>query len=300
MLETGRADASALLLCFFGAVALAAATTAAVSGFGLSGPPEKFARKALIPAFLLLYVFADRKGRPKLLDATALRPRAGDRRLALIGFATGAAALAAFLGASLAAGFWVVRDPIDPWTMILGKGVYYVFAGLVLATWEEGLFRGLLFGDVERAAGTRAAIVATTLVFAISHLLGPPAGTTLDWSAPWIGPKAAWANVAGLSRAIDAWPHLLGLAIVGFVLARLRARVGSAWLCVGVHAGWFYVMQMDGRFFRFAVPDGSPRRLWSGSPEYCDGAAGWIALLFTYLVAAKLVPAAKPASESHP
>jgi uncharacterized protein len=286
-------------LAFTLAAAGAALATTAAAWISPRQSPEKFARLAHIVLFVTLFLITRRRTDESWMRAAALdRPRLHARKVAA-GFVAGAASLALLLLAEVAAGWWKPRAEPDPALTALLRAAWYVPAGLFLATWEEGLFRGVLYGDVARVAGVRAAVVVTSLLFGISHLLGPARGVRLAWSDSWIGPRATWANVAGLVTRLDGeWPLFVGLTLVGVVLALLRARAGTAWLGVGVHAGWYFVQQMDGRFLSFALAAGDPVRIWSGGPDYADGVLGWCALLLTFVVAQRLIR--KPASSSAP
>jgi uncharacterized protein len=284
---------------FFVAAVVAAVVTSAAS---LAPPPQtpiKFARLIHIAAFVGLFLWWRPRDERRLAVAAALEnPR---RHIAVIaaGYGAGVASLALLLAAETAAGWWAPRDTPDPWSAVLLKAAWYVPAGLFLAVWEEGLFRGLLYGDVERRSGRRAAVLLTSLIFGWSHLLGAKSGVKVAWDEPSVGMHAAWANVSGLVTRLDReWPLLVGNALVGLVLALLRARTGNAWLGVGVHAGWFFVLQMDGRFLSFRLERDDPVRLWSGGPDYADGVLGWAALLLTYLFAVRLVPKPAPPSET--
>lgn len=286
---------------FAAALIISSVTTYALSripGWVPPKTPEKTARLALIPAFIVVYWRLGRRDRPPFLVAAALDRFRERRGQVVAGFLAGAASLVAFLGASYALGWWVPRPDPESAFDIVKRALFYPFAGLFLALWEEGLFRGLVTGDMQRAAGRRAALAFGCAAFAVSHFLAPKSGPGLSWTDPWIGPRAAASNLEGLLEVHARWPFFVGLFMVAWVLTQLRLRTGSAWLCVGVHAGWYYVMQMDGRFLKFAVPHEEPplhwagTRLWSGSPEYADGVAGWAALLLTYFVALRLVPRA--------
>jgi membrane protease YdiL (CAAX protease family) len=294
--EVGRLRRTRLALRLLAAMAIAitfsAVATYLISAHPPGKSPEKIARLFFIAGFLFAYGILGRSDRPKLAQAAALTDLRSGRPLVARGFAAGAGSLAVFLAVSVALGWWAPLEHPDPWLKVLGRAAFYLPAGLFLALWEEGLFRGVVFGDVARAAGPRAALWVSTLLFGWSHLLGPLPGTSVAWDAPNVGTAAITANFVGIAKVTDEWPKLLGLLLVGYVLARLRMRTGSAWLGVGVHAGWYYVQQMDGRFLRFAVPEHDPLRMWSGSPEYADGVAGFTALWLTYLVARRFVPAA--------
>lgn len=85
--------------------------------------------------------------------------------------------------------------------------------GLMLgaATFEELMFRGVLFRIVEQRAGTTIALVVSSLLFGALHLIN--ADATL------------WGAVA---IAVEA----------GLMLGAAYAVTGSLWLPIGIHLGW--------------------------------------------------------------
>ncbi len=272
------------------AVSISSALTYAISLHPPDKRPEKVARLVFIAGFLASYLILWRKSRPALSVAAALPNGRRQFRTIASGFAAGAGTLAAFLCVSVLVGWWRPLPEAESWLKILGRAAFYLPAGLFLAIWEEGLFRGVIFGDIERSSGPRTALVVSCLLFSWSHLLGPLPGTAVEWTSSNVGIEAVTANFVGIAKVTTEWPKLLGLTLVAYVLTRLRMRTGTAWLGVGVHAGWYYVQQMDGRFLRFAVKEGDPVRYLSGTQEYADGLAGFIALWITYLIARRFLP----------
>jgi membrane protease YdiL (CAAX protease family) len=83
-----------------------------------------------------------------------------------------------------------------------------------VATVEELLFRGIVFRLVEELVGTRGALVASSLLFGLLHLVNP--GATL-WGA--------------LAIAVEA----------GLMLGAAYAAMRSLWPAIGIHLGWNFV-----------------------------------------------------------
>jgi len=124
------------------------------------------------------------------------------------------------LGA-LAVGVAAIMDALPRYEAVEGLSS----AGLLLAVLvvyplvtvlpEELAFRGVLLGAWSRAAGTRPALLATSVAFALWHIT-VVAGTVED-SALLEGPLLVLLGVAGA---------LLVLLVAGLLLAWLRERVG--------------------------------------------------------------------------
>ena len=114
-------------------------------------------------------------------------------------------------------------SPLPPTGTSTGL-VLHLLAGAVLAPiYEEALFRGFALTAWRRTVGPRAAIVRSSLLFVVAHVL----------------------FVGG-----DSFQEAVSLAIVGgvvrvpvaFVLGWLYVRTGSLWAPIGLHAAFNAVL----------------------------------------------------------
>jgi membrane protease YdiL (CAAX protease family) len=128
---------------------------------------------------------------------------------------------------------------------------------------EELIFRGIVFRIVEERAGTWGALILTSLLFGLMHLLNPHATA---WSALTIA-------VAG-----------------GGMLTSAYAATRTLWVPIGLHFGWNFA---EGGIFGFAISGRSPGSglvdgLTSGSSLLTGGdfgpEASWSALMAGVLV----------------
>jgi membrane protease YdiL (CAAX protease family) len=94
---------------------------------------------------------------------------------------------------------------------------------LLVALFEEGVFRGIVFRLLERSLGSWIAIILSGLFFGLIHLLNP--GATL---------------FGALSIALEA----------GIVLGAAYMLTRSLWLAIGIHWAWNF---FEGPFFGVAV-----------------------------------------------
>ena len=157
------------------------------------------------------------------------------------------------------------------------KTVRKTFLGLAaagaIAVGEEATFRGVLLRRLGRDLGTAGGVAATTLVYAAVHVIrrhgaGGPVGVgsgaaqTLELFAPLADGTAV--------------PQLLGLLLLGALLAAARLRAGSLWLPIGIHAAFVMGFRVGRLFFVIR-----PVPVWlvgSGWPPLIGGAAGWLAV----------------------
>jgi membrane protease YdiL (CAAX protease family) len=134
-----------------------------------------------------------------------------------------------------------------------------ITAAIMPAFLEEMLFRGILFRWVEELAGSWAALLITSALFGLAHILNP--------HATWFS-SFAIAVEAGL---------LLGGA---YMLSR------SLWLPIGLHAAWNFT---QGEIFGVPVSGGAVHGLvksrLAGPPLLSGGGFGLEASVIALLIA---------------
>ena len=153
-----------------------------------------------------------------------------------------------------------------------------LLTGITVAFIEETFFRGAMFTAIEREAGARAAILLTSVVYAAVHFVGRnriPAAE-VEWAS-------GFEHVAGTLRAFgepaviaDAF---LCLTAVGIVLGAARVTTGNIAACVGLHAGWVWIITLVREMTAPAV--GSPLAFLVS--RY-DGFVGWLVLAWTVVI----------------
>ena len=118
-------------------------------------------------------------------------------------------------------------------------GTYFVAVGL----FEEFLMRGYTLFTLAQSTGFWPAAVLFSCAFGAIHLLNPG----------------------------EAWPGILGAALIGFFFCLTLRRTGNLWFAVGFHAAWDW-----GETFLWGVPDSgttAPGHLFT--PYLADGPA-WL------------------------
>jgi hypothetical protein len=130
----------------------------------------------------------------------------------------------------------------------LGLG-FAVF--VVVALWEEHLFRGFIFQRLVEGVGVWPTQVILALLFGVAH----------------------WGN-PGMHGAVKVWATLdIALAAVFLGLAYLRTR--SLALPIGIHLGWNWT---QGNVLGFGVSGTTTQHGWvhpvfQGKPEWVSGGA---------------------------
>jgi membrane protease YdiL (CAAX protease family) len=234
---------------------------------------ERIGMLALAAGFLLT---ARRMG---LRDRTSLGYGLARRKFAReasIGLAFGAATMSAVVGLMTGLGLldWTAAAGVTA-AALAGLVVLKFVSGLAVAFIEETFLRGAMHSGIERESGSRAAVILTAFVYSATHFFA-------SFRIP-ADEVSASSGVALLEGTLQSFAHPLGIAdaflclvAVGILLGRVRAATGNIAACVGLHAGWVWVMLVVHALAQ-------PVRL---SPlsfllSRFDGFIGWLVLAWT-------------------
>jgi membrane protease YdiL (CAAX protease family) len=151
-------------------------------------------------------------------------------------------------------------------------------SGLAVAFIEETFLRGAMFTAIDRESGTRTAILLTAVIYAATHFFAsyhiPPEQVSSSSGVTLLaGTLHLFANPLAIADAFAC------LFAVGVVLAVIRATTGNTAACLGLHAGWVWVMLVAHEFTK-------PIR---GEPlsfllSQFDGFVGWLVLAWTVVL----------------
>lgn len=272
-----RRFALARTTLFFGylffALAIAAVLTVPVmqTGWVAYEPQRVMGRLAQICILLGLWPFLRWL---RLANADALGFAPGPDRLKLsivLGWLVGVAMLLALVWFELRIGIRMLEpDWSDRLSSLIAKAIAALIGGLLIGLLEELFFRGALYGSIRRGAGVGAAAAGSAALYALVHFLKPhalPQGQAFDW---------AGASTMFLQVFVNffQWQHLDSLAALfgaGVLLALVRERTGHVGWCIGMHAGWVFVIQLTRR-----VTDENEASPWGSLVGQYDGVIGWL------------------------
>lgn len=162
--------------------------------------------------------------------------------------------------------------------MLVQAALQALGAGLLIALVEELFFRGALFSAIRRGGSAFSTLFWSSLLFALIHFLKPPVlprDEPLGWSLSW----DLFAGTFNRTALLGNLDSLLALFFAGLLLAALRERSGHIGYCIGVHAGWIFVIKLT-RLLTDGNP-ASPYAFLVGSYDGVTGtlAAAWLGLL---------------------
>jgi len=159
----------------------------------------------------------------------------------------------------------------------------YLLSGIVIAIIEEGFFRAFLLAGMERDFGRTGALLTSSAIYAVAHLVRAPAHfyvANLDITA---GLRTLMLSFSRLGAPVSALPTLVGLFLLGVVLAKAFLLTGTVWFSVGLHAGLVVGAKLWPKIIvaHHALPG------WLGGWGYqpiISGLAAWIATIVLLLL----------------
>ncbi len=226
--------------------------------------PKYFNRGALICALAGLYPFLKSLGLSSWREL-GIVPNPQKRQDLLIGIGLGVGGLGLAAAFMVGTGNWVLHEMIR-WHMIGGA----LLTAIAVATIEEMLFRGVLYGLIRRHLSWRAALSALSVVFAAIHFLKPhPSLKRFDADVTWssgfeIIPKLFW-QFADFNLIVGGF---LTLVLVGWILGYTTEKTKSLWMAIGLHGGWVFAL----RSFMFSSSKVGETSFWFGRDLITGGA----------------------------
>lgn len=195
------------------------------------------------------------------------------------GWLIGVTMLALLVAALLLLGVRV-PDPRQPdlAAALMDKALTALIGGLLIALLEELFFRGALFSAIRRRGGFASAAFWSSLLYAAVHFMKPhglPADVAYGWTANW---QIYASTFTGLHR-VENLDSLLALLLAGVLLATVRERSGHIGWCIGLHAGWVFVIQLTRR-----ATDGDDQASLAFLAGGYDGVIGWLGAAWIGLI----------------
>ena len=158
----------------------------------------------------------------------------------------------------------------------LTKLFTYLFAALLTAFIEETLFRGLVFQGLMKDFPVFVSVALSSFFYAILHLFSFKVNVSVGQQ-----PFAGFTTLINFfSTAVIDYqsviPYIIGLFIVGTVLALAFRQTKSLYLPIGLHAGWVFGI----KFNNFLLDRNRETSNWFfGDGHMVSGICGWIFLL---------------------
>ncbi|HEY5297957.1 MAG TPA: CPBP family intramembrane glutamic endopeptidase [Verrucomicrobiae bacterium] len=199
------------------------------------------------------------------------------------GFALGFISLAVVAGIAFGFHDRIFAANLDA-HKIVGTIFSAIVAAAIVATLEEILFRGGIFGGLRRFIYWPFALVISSVIFALVHFLqrGEITGA-ITWHS---GLELLPQMLRGFADFHALVPGFFNLTLVGILLGLAYQRTGNLYFSIGLHAGWIFWLKTYGAF----TTGSAPAQIWFwGSGKMIDG---WLAffVLIAVLFVFKFLP----------
>ena len=161
---------------------------------------------------------------------------------------------------------------------IVGTLFSAIVTAASVATLEEILFRGGIFGGLRRMFIWPLALVASSMIYAVVHFLQ---------RTEWTGAVTWNSGLILLPRMLGGFldfyalvPGFFSLTLAGILLGLAYQRTGNLYFSIGLHAGWIFCLKVYGAFT--ASTPHATAWFW-GTGKMVDG---WLALWVVLLMLA--------------
>ncbi|HZO82565.1 MAG TPA: CPBP family glutamic-type intramembrane protease [Candidatus Binataceae bacterium] len=256
------------------AVAIAPFAALAVGAAGFRFPfPRIFDRTVMVTVALMLWWWARELRLGALLGRGFARPL-GHVGQVLRGIAVAAVVIAILLGLGAAFGARTAPDAAAE----LARTPKYVAGAIAIAIIEEGFFRAVLLGGMCDDFGRAGALVVSSAIYALAHLVRAPGHFYLERLDAAAGVHNLAASFAHLLHPAAAFPALAGLFLLGLVLGEAFLLTGTVYLSMGLHAG----LVIGAKLWPYSgAPAVAPPHwiIGYGHPALISGAAAWVMAL---------------------
>lgn len=145
---------------------------------------------------------------------------------------------------------------------------------------EEILFRGAIFGALRKAWDWKAALVLSSMVYAIVHFMqSADLPDPITWTS---GLRILPLMLRGFENVEVLIPAFLNLTFIGVLLGLAYQRTGTLYFSIGLHAGWIFWLRAYGNLTR-PMPDHIVHR-FLGTQKLVDGWMTLCVLVVTLII----------------
>jgi CAAX protease family protein len=251
----------------------------ALAALGFRFPfPRIFDRTVMVTLLAAMLLWSRSMGFGVLIREGFAAPRANLLRF-LIGLAIAVAAIAMLFALAFASGAGATVS----YGALAARALKFVVPAIAIAVIEEGFFRAFLLGGMRRDFGACVALIVTSAIYAVVHLVRSPAHYYLVGFHPAAGLQNLGASAAQLGHPIAAAPTVIGLFLLGMVLGEAFLTTGTVWFSIGLHAGFV----LGAKTWPLIAHGGAPVSRWIAGPgpvPLIAAPAAWAVALALFLI----------------
>ncbi len=160
----------------------------------------------------------------------------------------------------------------------------YFLSAIVIAIIEEGFFRAFLLVGMETDFGRTRALLLSSAIYGISHLVRSPAKFYITGVHPLVGFTTLGLSLAHVANPALMLPTFIGLFLLGIVLGTAFLETGTVYFPIGLHAGFVLGSKLWPKMTSAGLALPGWLRGW-GSQPLISGIAAWaLALAILILI----------------
>ncbi len=206
---------------------------------------------------------------------TVLKPQKKDSFFYSTGFLLGVLTLAVQIAFAITFEARELFFSDETLLKFLKKASKAVFTASLIGFIEEFFFRGILFNSFKKRFNLWKALFLSSFLYAIMHFFKPKEITGLDQTAILSGFVVLGEMLKPFSSP-DFLSKCIGLFLTGFCLAYGYHRTKSLYFSIGLHAGWVFIIKVDGTMVTRTIQE---QRVWWGSSQLVGGVYTWVLLI---------------------
>jgi membrane protease YdiL (CAAX protease family) len=168
-------------------------------------------------------------------------------------------------------------------SVALERSAKALLTALTVGVLEEIFFRGVIFKGLVEDTKPAVAFAASSLFYGAIHFIKPAEAISSSALDPWTGMRYLAGAFEPFLDPMPILPGLLGLFLIGMVLAYAFFRTSSLYLSMGLHAGWVFGIKTIRVYGDFRREDLG----WlfgSSEPKIVSGILSWIGILAVGIV----------------
>jgi len=168
----------------------------------------------------------------------------------------------------------------------------YLLSAVVIAIIEEGFFRAFLLVGMEGDFGRTAALLLSSAIYAIAHLVRSPEKFYVNGIHPLAGFDTLGLSLEHLANPALMLPTFIGLFLLGIVLGDAFLETGTVYLPIGLHAGFV----LGAKLWPRMTSAGAALPGWLrgyGSQPLISGIAAWMVAIAILLLIRPLTRASR-------
>ena len=266
--------AIALLAGLAAAIVLAPVVAVAVASAGWQFPfPRIFDRTVMATLLLAMLWSARQLNFIALLRAGFASPRENIYRT-LRGLAVSICAIAILFGLAIVVG----GSGVGAIGKVAPRIPKYLLSAIAIAIIEEGFFRAFLLGGMKRDFGACGALILSSVIYSVAHLVRAPEKFYVTGYEPMAGLTTLAQSFDQFADPATAIPVVLGLFLLGLALGGAFLLTGTVYFSMGLHCG----VVLGAKLWPKVIVGRATVPWWIGGVgpvPMIGGAAAWVVMI---------------------